>query len=393
MALELDTRPPPTTEPEPPLAEAPAAEMPAPPRTITGTGPVPVLLHDEPLVPLVVVAPPPEPEPTPELPPPPWPVAERRSWLRVHWRAKGMIQRFLGAVPGGVELHYLLQRVGGGLAHFDRECDVKVNDWRLMVTQLRAAKVDLTQATFLEIGTGWYPTFPICLYLAGASRVLTLDVTRHLRPEMVRRLVARLGQHVPMIARVSGAAEIDVEARRAALSRALGRGATLHDATWEVVDYRAPADAAETGLDASSVDVVFSNSVLEHVRPETLHPLFREAWRVLRAGGVMFHSVNCGDHYAYADSSINQLHYLQFSEQRWARWNNAFLYQNRMRAVDFTESARAAGFAIERDTSRANPQRLAQLDRIVVDRCFAGYTREQLAITSVDFIARKPASR
>ncbi|HVK89737.1 MAG TPA: methyltransferase domain-containing protein [Kofleriaceae bacterium] len=304
-----------------------------------------------------------------------------------------MIQKVLGAVPGGAELHYVLQRVGGGMAQFERECDVKVDDWRLMVEQLRAARVDLSHATMLEVGTGWYPTFPVCLYLAGAARVLTFDITRHLRPEMVRRLVARLAHHVRTIAKAGGTSEAEVETRRAALSHALGRGASLLDATGHVVDYRAPADATETGLPAGAHDVVFSNSVLEHVPPDTIHRMFREAYRVLRPGGVMFHSVNCGDHYAYTDPSIDQLHYLKYSEARWAWWNTRFLYQNRLRSIDFTEAAREAGFAIETDTSRANPRHLAGLDQIVVDPCFAGYTREQLAITSIDFIARKPASR
>jgi SAM-dependent methyltransferase len=149
----------------------------------------------------------------------------------------------------------------------------------------------------------------------------------------------------------------------------------------------------DSGLPSGAFDVVFSNHVLEHALPEALPAMFRGAWRVLRPGGAMFHSVNCGDHYAYTDRSIDQLHYLQYSEQRWARWNNPFLYQNRLRSIDFTEAARAAGFAIERDTSRATPERLAQLDQILVDPCFAGYTREQLAITSFDFIARKPTPR
>lgn len=378
MALDAETRPS-TTEP-------PASEQPrdVPPPRAPRPGPAPVLLRDAPLVVPVVQRPAESPRP---------PRDDLRSWLRLDWRAKAMIQKLLGLVPGGAELHHVLQRVGGGMAQFERECDVKVDDWRLMVEQLRGARVELGRATMLEVGTGWYPTFPICLYLAGAARVLTYDISRHLRPKIVRRLVARLAHHVRTIAKASGASETEVEARRAALSRALGRGASLLDATAHVVDYRAPAAATDTGLPAGSLEVVFSNSVLEHVPPETLHGMFREAHRLLRAGGVMFHSVNCGDHYAYTDSSIDQLHYLKYSEARWARWNNAFLYQNRLRAIDFTEAAREVGFAIERDTSRASAARLAQLDRIVVDPCFAGYTREQLAITSIDFLARKPASR
>ena len=105
----------------------------------------------------------------------------------------------------------------------------------------------------------------------------------------------------------------------------------------------------------------------------------------------MFHSVNCGDHYAYIDRNVDQLHYLQFSEAEWQLWNNEFLYQNRLRANDFVDMARAAGFTIEIDTSRPHPERLQQLDAISgrIPQ-FARYSREQLAITSIDFIGRNP---
>jgi SAM-dependent methyltransferase len=157
-----------------------------------------------------------------------------------------------------------------------------------------------------------------------------------------------------------------------------------------VVRYRAPADAAATGLPAESVDVVFSNSVLEHVPGPVIAACFTEARRILAPGGVIFHSVNCGDHYAYADGKINQLNYLKFGNAAWDRWNNKFLYQNRLRAIDFTEMARRAGFTIEVDTSRPHPTRLAQLAEIEVHPDFARYSRDQLAITSIDFIGRKP---
>jgi SAM-dependent methyltransferase len=138
------------------------------------------------------------------------------------------------------------------------------------------------------------------------------------------------------------------------------------------------------------VDVVFSNSALEHVPPPVIRRCFTEARRVLRAGGVMFHSVNCGDHYAYVDGRVHQLNYLQFSDADWRVWNNKFLYQNRLRAVDFVDMANAAGFTIELDTSRPHPTRRQQLDSIRVHPQFARYSPEQLAITSIDFVARNP---
>jgi SAM-dependent methyltransferase len=308
------------------------------------------------------------------------------------WRIKGVIQKMLGYVPAGNVLHHALQRRVGGLADFGRECDVKVDDWRLMMGHLKAVNARIEGGALLEMGTGWYPTFPMCLYLAGAARVHTVDLHRLLRTEMTIALTERLEQHVSLIASVAGRSEAEVRARQRAAAAALRSGATLDVATDGVIDYRAPADAAKTDLPAGSLDVVFSNSVLEHVPGEVITGCFREARRILRPGAVVFHSVNCGDHYAYFDRSIDQLHYLQYSEAAWAKWNNAFLYQNRLRAVDLTGMAKRAGFMIEIDTSRPHPDRLRQLDSMRVDPYFTRYSRDQLAITSIDFVGRKPAS-
>jgi SAM-dependent methyltransferase len=307
------------------------------------------------------------------------------------WRVKGVIQKILGRLPGGETAHYWLQRVAGGLRNFPRECDGKIMDLTLMIGHLRSVGVAVGGVRFLEIGSGWYPTFPLGLYLLGAARVETFDLHRHLKPDLVRALVARLGGHVPTLAALDPARDEDaIVARWTRLSDRVSRGATLEEATSGCVRYHAPADAARTGLAPGAVDAVFSNSVLEHVPEPAIAAIFAEAARILPARGVMFHSVNCGDHYSYFDRSINQLNYLRFSEAEWARWNNAFLYQNRLRARDFTRLAREAGFVVEIDTSRPRPERLRQLDAIRVAPMFEGYEREQLAITSIDFVARKP---
>jgi SAM-dependent methyltransferase len=310
----------------------------------------------------------------------------------MNWRIKGAIQKVLGYVPAGDRIHHVLQRRLGGLADFGRECDIKVDDWRLMMRHLRTVNAPIEDGTLLEMGAGWYPTFPLCLYLAGAKRVYTLDLNRYLQPEMTVLLADRLANHIPLIASVSGRSEADIAARQRAVAEALRGGASLEAATDGVIDYRAPADARNTGLPDASVDIVFSNSVLEHVPRDVIEACFREAMRILRPDAIVFHSVNCGDHYAYFDRSIHQLHYLQYSETQWAKWNNAFLYQNRLRAVDLTTIAAETGFRIEIDTSEAKPERLRQLDSIRVDPSFARYSRDQLAITSIDLIGRTPAT-
>jgi hypothetical protein len=307
------------------------------------------------------------------------------------WRIKGAIQKVLGVVPGGERAHYWLQKTAGGLRRFGPELDAKLEDFRLMIGHLASVGVNVAGTRFLEVGTGWYPTFPLCLYMLGARRVETFDLNRYLKGELVEKMLLRLNLAVPKLAEMGGLAERIVLDRFALAARALVQGASLETATEGCVRYHAPADATKTGLGAGDVDVVFSNSVLEHVPGPVIEQMFAEARRILPPRGVMFHSVNCGDHYAYTDRSITQLHYLKFSDAEWARWNNAFLYQNRLRARDFTTMATGAGFAIEVDTSRPHPERLKQLEAILVHPDLAArYPRDQLAITSIDFVARNP---
>jgi SAM-dependent methyltransferase len=308
----------------------------------------------------------------------------------MRWKIKGAIQSVLSWLPAGDQLHYVLQRHAGGLKNFDRECDIKVQDYLLMVKHLRSAGFAVEGCRLLEIGTGWYPTFPFCLYLVGAQRVHTLDLRHHLKADLTLACAKRLATHVQLIAEVSGVNAVTTHAKQRALVSALEKGASIEQATQGVVNYAAPADAAQTSLADDSVDVVFSNSVLEHVPGPVIERFFAEARRILRSGGVVFHSVNCGDHYAYVDKTIHQLNYLQYSEAQWQPWNNQFLYQNRLRAPVFTHMAREAGFLIELDTSHPHPQRLKELAGLQIHADFAHYTPEQLALTSIDFIGRNP---
>ncbi|HEX7770068.1 MAG TPA: class I SAM-dependent methyltransferase [Dokdonella sp.] len=311
----------------------------------------------------------------------------------MHWKAKGLLQKTLGILPGGHALHYQLQRRYGGLREFERELGIKLDDWRIMLERLREAGIGIDGRHLFEIGTGWYPTFPLACHLAGARKVTTFDLNRHLRTDLTLACARRLGAEVDTIAEVARADAGAVRARHARLLAALERSPDLESASAGGIAYRAPADAAASGLGDGEVDLIFSNSVLEHVPPAVIDAIYAEARRVLAPGGAMFHSVNCGDHYAYVDRRIHQLNYLRYSDREWAFWDNAFLYQNRLRAHEFVERARALGFDIVLDTARPTERRLAELAATPVHAQFAAIPPERLCITSVDFIAVKAGNR
>lgn len=299
------------------------------------------------------------------------------------WRLRGAIDRALGVVPGGRRLRarFELRSVDMGAL-----CDLQVSDWQAIMSRMRACGIDVAGARIVELGTGACPTVPLCMYLAGAAKVFTFDRERRAEPELVCELADRLQAHVALIARESGRSISDVEGHQGALTHAVGRGVTLMVATGNVVDYRAPADASSTSLAEASVDVIVSRSQLEHVPPPALAAGFAEARRILRPGGLVVHTIDCADHYATSDHRRGPLDYLALSDAEWARWNTAFLYQNRLRAKDFAELAREAGFTVE----LAQPRRRASLEGIAPAPRFAQYSPDELAITSFDLVGRKP---
>lgn len=304
----------------------------------------------------------------------------------MNWRVKGIVQKALSAVPCGVRANDLLQRRLGGLRDFDRHVAAKVGDWTALVGELAGLGVGPRGLRLVEVGTGWFPTLPVCFALAGATGCDTYDLRPHLCPRLTARLLAALQRHLPTIAAAARLPSGEVEqayhdlARPASLAELLARAR---------VRYHAPADAARTGLPDGGTDVVFSNSVLEHVPAAAIGDVLGEAARVLRPGGVTIHSVNCGDHYAYFDRRITPINYLAYSGAQWRRWNNDLQYQNRLRPVDFTTMAERAGLTVALNRYRPRADLRAALAGLRVADEFRRYPAEQLCTTSVTFAGRK----
>src|SRR5262245_28728287 len=247
------------------------------------------------------------------------------------WQLKAYVQKLISMLPAREHVHYRMQRTIGGMRNVDKECRGKIDDWKIMMRHLQSIGVDIERSELFEIGTGWYPTFPICLYLVGARKVITFDLNRFLKPDLTLRCAQTIAEQLDSISTFSKRSLEEITEAHSALVQGLSTGASLSEVTGGRVKYVAPADACSTGLSPDSIDVVFSNSVLEHVPEPTIVGMMREARRILKTGGIVFHSVNCGDHSAYVDSSVNQLNYLRYSEAEWRKWNNHFLYQNRLR--------------------------------------------------------------
>lgn len=313
------------------------------------------------------------------------------------WTTKARVQNLIAALPGPLAdfCYYRMQRLVGGLRN--------PTPVKQIVAGCRLAAAIQTQrplegARVMEVGTGRSLAIPLLMWLLGAERALTVDLNRYLRPEILRADLAYLRANRPwlreqlaLLAREAGptAGRLD-DLLDLDLERPPAR--VLEDLLQLCgIDYRAPADASALDLAAESIDVHLSRHVLEHVPPEALARILREAARVLKPDGLCVHLIDLSDHFQHQDSSISRVNFLRFSEAEWERLaGNRFMYMNRLRAGDYLAIFAAAGLELV-DLSREvddEALRLIESGGLPLDGRFAGRPAEDLATMGLLLVAR-----
>ncbi|MDD9957008.1 MAG: methyltransferase domain-containing protein [Anaerolineaceae bacterium] len=318
------------------------------------------------------------------------------------WTTKARIQNLIAALPGPLSdfCYYRMQRLAGGLRN---PTPVKQIDGGCQLAAAIQEQRPLDGARVMEVGSGRSLAIPVLMWLLGAKRVLTVDLNRYLRPEVLRADLAYLranqpwlneqlaplaGESGPTSGRLRDLLALDLEGPPARLPEDLLRLCGI--------DYRAPADAAALDLADGSIDVHLSRAVLEHVPPDDLAGILREASRVLKPDGLCVHLIDLSDHFQHQDTSISRVNFLRYSEAEWERLaGNRFMFMNRLRAGDYLTIFAEAGLELL-DQSRVvddEALRLIESGALPLDGRFEGRTPEDLATTRLLVVARPAPAR
>jgi len=251
-----------------------------------------------------------------------------------HWRLKAALQWSLAQLPYGDIVHYGIQRATNSLPIGTADLTTGVlvaNEYVRWAETLSGSQVG--NLRFLEFGSGWDLHLPLSLYSLGVETQATLDLYRLVRPYLLDCVVTGLQgvQHSSIVRRPPSR-----EPRQSVddYLRELG------------ITYYAPSDAREMPFGRGSADVVTSTHTMEHIPPSELRDILRECCRVLNDTGFLMSQIDYQDHYAYFDKKLSPYNFLGFSESRWAKYNNRFLYQNRLRHQDYLKLLRDTGFEI-----------------------------------------------
>lgn len=220
----------------------------------------------------------------------------------------------------------------------------------------------------LEAGTGVYNPASAPFLMVGAARLILLEpyVSDNIDPgKLSDRLEGflRLAESDDSFPMARSRCENPMD--RVEISRRL----------WE-----------DTGIPDNSVDVIFSHSVLEHVRLP--HAVLAESYRILRPAGWLISGIDLRDHFFRYPWEM-----LKYSTRQWnalTTRSGGSGYMNRWRAGDWERELETNGFLVR--MQRRESFDAAILDeRPLLDPQFQHLPDDELMTSKIVIAAQKPA--
>jgi SAM-dependent methyltransferase len=307
----------------------------------------------------------------------------------MRWYLKSAGFKVLSALPGGNRLYGFAQE------HFTRstqatpgrirqKVEVGLEYWRWL--EARGRVPALRQGAVLDFGSGWHPVIPLLYHSLGVPRQYLLD----LKPLFAPRQIANTARLFRELATMPGAPwrpelqrlpEMPTESSIEVAAILKSWGLSYHAPYPEQLDqFRGVADVA------------ICTQVLLYIPPAGLRRCFQVIRDSLKPGGLFLSTTHLMDLYAHEDSRITPYNNLKFSGKSWNRWvNSSIMSFNRLKAPDYLELLREAGFKIvHHEVNAPTREDYAQLDRVKVHPEFAHYSREELAAKHLFFVAERP---
>jgi hypothetical protein len=101
------------------------------------------------------------------------------------------------------------------------------------------------------------------------------------------------------------------------------------------IDYKAPMKIEDLKKDENRFDMCISTTALEHFSVSDLKNYLEQLKIILSGKTLISSAIDYSDHYSHTDNNISPLNYLKFTELEWKKYNNSYLFQNRLRHQDY----------------------------------------------------------
>ncbi|MGC4040614.1 MAG: hypothetical protein QM710_07485 [Flavobacterium sp.] len=248
----------------------------------------------------------------------------------MNWRIKALLQKVLASTALGDRLNHLSVTFSPGYHE-----NVFIYQSHECLRKFSHCKIDLrnTNATALEIGTGYSIVSAVVLSLLGFDKVVTVDITNDLSFASFKKQIAHIDRpdFVKSIVLKSIYTEQELQDKLSAI-----KNASTFDELFRYlnISYIAPYTFDAVEKISPKYDYIASQVVLEHISPNVLQELFKRTKKWL-SDGYAVHTINFIDHFAnpgfFQDKKISEFNFLRYSDNYWNFWSgNSIAYTNRL---------------------------------------------------------------
>jgi SAM-dependent methyltransferase len=204
----------------------------------------------------------------------------------------------------------------------------------MILKMLNEAKVDLENKTVVELGPGQTPDMLFAALIYGASMAIGIDVHTYMKRRPL--LLSTYEETIRWINEAVAGGQLP--RTKTSDKNFYAKQGYIPSELFALILY----DGKHFPLDDESVHVIWSRSVLEHVKD--YENVIAEMKRVLRPGGCMCHIIDLRDHTTFGNGK-DWLRFLSHTESLWNMMaSNRTSWSNRLRASEWERAFQSAGF-------------------------------------------------
>ncbi|OFY37441.1 MAG: hypothetical protein A2W91_14710 [Bacteroidetes bacterium GWF2_38_335] len=296
------------------------------------------------------------------------------------WVLKAIVQKIISWLPFSNKINYFFQKhITKGVTLTNELFEAKLVQAEKHLGYYRVLNINKGEVnSTLELGTGWFPVIPVCMFLAGADRIITVDISNLIKEKNLNITIEKFIEYFS-----NGKLQKlfpKVILSRFELIKSTYEETKSGQQTLQKLNIQTLiCDARKLPISESQIDLITSNNTFEHIYPSILIDILSEFKRVSKPGGVQSHFIDMSDHFAHLDKSITIYNFLRFSDKRWKFIDNNVQPQNRLRISDYRKLYNELEIPINEE--EILPYDISKLEKIKLNKKYQGISTEILAVS------------
>ena len=276
----------------------------------------------------------------------------------MYWKQLLLKKAIVGRIPFNNKLREIKRKVFG-YPPDAKNLELTIKSYERIKAASESLGTKIEGSTILEIGSGWFPTIPILLARDGAKKVLMSDLNIHMDE-------------------ITFNATLDYLKNRFENDNYIQNIINFNSLP---IEYLAPFDTSQ--LLENSIDIITSNTVLEHIPRADIYNLFSSLRQKISDNGVMVHLVDHSDHFEHHDKSISRINFLTWNEEKHALINYLIKDgENRMRHHEYYQVFADSGFQLVNEETDVDEKTLESVNSLDLVYPYSKMTPEQVSIVT-----------